>query len=156
MNEKQRGAEGFKIVPDSLNLSPVFIEEEDGSHLTALYRELEARTVDVISLSHGIDLWVDDEGLLVSEPQINVFMEYLIAALTGGRLTQRLVGTGVFLATNEEGNTVSLNPEQVSALNEAKDLAVQWFAEHRDIYTDGAETLTAPDPQSVFKEWEEK
>lgn len=36
---------------------------------------------DVISLEHHIDLWVDDEGLLVAEPQLNLPATLLAHAL---------------------------------------------------------------------------
>ncbi len=145
-----KDAVGYKLVPDSLQLEQVTIEASEGNHLAALYRELDARSVDIIRLPEGIDLWVDDEGLLTADPQINVFMEYLIGALTNLRLTQRLVGNGIFLSNDGNGKTVSLSAKQRAIIIKAKTLATKWFAEHRDIYMVGAETLEPTEPSFTF------
>lgn len=66
---------------------------------------------DVISLEHGIDLWVDDEGLLVDQPQLNLPATVLAHALGA---TTAVFGTAVVLSVEPEtGETRGLSDAQL-------------------------------------------
>lgn len=103
-------AQGFLITPDDNELKAVTIKNSNGSHLQDLYEALNCRVVDVVRLSDEIDLWVDDEGMLVPEPQPNLLLSYM--AITFG-WNGPIYGSGVFLSNNPEtGETISLTPRQ--------------------------------------------
>lgn len=65
---------GFLVAPDSAELTEVTIEpdENGGTHLRSLYAALDVSYVDLISLSDGIQLWVDEEALLKKDVQPNL------------------------------------------------------------------------------------
>lgn len=68
------------------------------------------RSVDVISLEHRIDLWVDDEGLLVAEPQLNLPATLLAHALG---VQTAVFGTAVALSVDPAtGETQALSAAQ--------------------------------------------
>ncbi|RFA17845.1 DUF3846 domain-containing protein [Subtercola boreus] len=82
------------------------------TRLSGMYEQIGCRTVDVIGLEGRIDVWVDDEGLYMQEPN---------PTLTGMlRLTRpfqtHLSGAGLFLTTDEEGDTLPLTPEQIATV----------------------------------------
>lgn len=70
--------------------------------------------VDVVALSSDLDMWINDEGLLVGL-LVNILATG-IAALHG-MTHQAYVGTAVFTGgTDAEGNTLPLSEEQVQLL----------------------------------------
>lgn len=72
---------------------------------------------DVISLEHGIDLWVDDEGLLVEQPQLNLPATVLAHAL--GAATA-VFGTAVVLSVEPEtGESQGLSDAQLHRVLQA-------------------------------------
>lgn len=84
----------------------------DGSILAGL-QEAVGGLVDVVSLTDQVDLWVNDEGLYVCEP--NPFATLVASGF--GRWTQPYLGTAVFTGgVDGEGRTLSLGDEVVEAL----------------------------------------
>lgn len=83
---------------------------------------------DVISLEHGIDLWVDDEGLLVSEPQLN--------------LPATLLAHGLGVRTAVFGTAVALSVEP--ATGETRGLSDAQARRVRQVLAEpGPDTTTA-------------
>ncbi|MFF0818628.1 DUF3846 domain-containing protein [Rhodococcus sp. NPDC003318] len=80
----------------------------------ALREAIGCRWFDVVALGPGLDMWVDDEGLVVNEPVVNV-VATLIARSYGFRW-QPYAGTVVFTSSDDEGDAVSLSRNQVAAL----------------------------------------
>lgn len=80
----------------------------DGDEIRKL---IGCRAFDIVGLEHGIDLWVDDEGLLQAEPVLNRPATILAHAL--GAQTA-LFGTAVALSVDlTTGEPISLTDEQV-------------------------------------------
>lgn len=76
------------------------------------YRLIGCTTVDLVRCLHRIDCWVDDEGLIVNEPERNVVAEMMISNLSAQQLAQPIAGTVVFTGSTEDGETVGLNADQ--------------------------------------------
>ena len=108
---------GLLLKDDDVELWDVELRRENGYLLNSMYDLLGCRSVDVIRLTDSIDLWVDDEGMLVSEPKVNTVLMNITYAFGHGY--QPLFGSGLFLSTNEDGETVSLTPEQVVVVRNA-------------------------------------
>lgn len=110
--------DGLLLKPDSTELVDAELWQENGSTLRALYHHLQCRAVDVIRLTDSIDLWVDDEAMLVSEPQVNTVLTNITIAF--GHYFQPIHGAGLFLSGNDKtGATETLTPEQVSIIRNA-------------------------------------
>lgn len=89
-----------------------------GSTLQHFYAEIGCHTVDCVGLAADLDMWLDDEGLLVEEPRIN-HGATAIAAMYG-KTFQPYVGTVVFTGgVDDEGNTLGLDALQIKALRRA-------------------------------------
>ena len=75
---------------------------------------------DVVGLPDGIDVFVDDEGLYRAEynPVLSEMVREKLAAPIG----YRLHGTGVFLGSNDDGDTLSLTVRQRATV------AASWFS----------------------------
>ncbi len=86
-----------------------------GSTLEALYRTIGCQFVDVVHLGDGIDMWVDDEGLHISE--LNPLASFI--ASTYGFTAQPYFGNVVFAAVDRIGETVSLSADQMALLHRA-------------------------------------
>jgi hypothetical protein len=78
------------------------------SRLSGMYEAITCSTVDVVGLDGEIDLWVDDEGLYMQEPNPTLTAMVRIT----NPFQTHLSGPGLFLGTNEDGDTVSLTTEQ--------------------------------------------
>ncbi|TDP92391.1 uncharacterized protein DUF3846 [Leucobacter luti] len=75
------------------------------------------RMFTVVSLSQDIDLFVDDEALLVAEPELNLPLTVIAHALGS---PQVLFGNGFAAGADDEtGETVGLTPAQKYAVNTA-------------------------------------
>lgn len=73
-----------------------------------------AGCVDVVALNQDLDMWINDEGLIVGLP-VNMLATG-IAALHG-RTHQAYVGTAVFTGgADAEGGTLPLSEQQVRLL----------------------------------------
>ena len=82
----------------------------DSTFLDECYKAIGCDCVTVARLPLGIDAWVDDMGLLKS----NNPCVYLFDIFTGEMAYPTpLAGNIVFSSSNEEGETVSLNNEQL-------------------------------------------
>ena len=66
-------------------------------------------TMDVVTVANDIDMFVDDEGLLVSGNQVNEI------SFADGSLTENLylAGNILMLSHDYEGNSTTLNEEQL-------------------------------------------
>ena len=100
-------------VPVTDDTTTVNLDRSDGTVLEALYRTIGCHLVDVVRLDHGIDMWVDDEGMITSE--VNRRATLLAWAL--GLTTQLYFGDVVFASSDEHGETVSLSSDQEDLLN---------------------------------------
>jgi hypothetical protein len=78
------------------------------SLLAGMYDATSCNEVAVIHLDGEIDLWVDAEGLYRQEPNTTLTSMARIM----NPFQSHLSGAGLFLATNEDGDTVTLNPAQ--------------------------------------------
>jgi hypothetical protein len=75
---------------------------------------------DRVALPGDIDVFVDDEGLYRAE--YNPVLSEMVREKLGAPLGYRLHGTGVFLGSNDEGDTLSLTPSQRATV------AASWFS----------------------------
>ena len=108
---------GILIDPKAREIREVEIEkDENGSYLTAMYRELDCELVDaapeVMSYLPGHpadDLWFDDEGRFRAD-DCGVFRL--------SRMFYPIVGRGLILGADREGNSIShhLTPEALEFL----------------------------------------
>lgn len=62
--------------------------------------------LEVVGLPNGIDMWLNEEGLLVG-------MKDNLAVVMNGRITHQIVGNVFFAAHDKEGNTIGLNEYQM-------------------------------------------
>ena len=108
---------GILIDPKAREIREVEIEkDENGSYLTAMYRELDCELVDaaqeVMSYLPGHpadDLWFDDEGR---------FREDDCGVIRLARMFYPIVWRGLILGADREGNSIShhLTPEALEFL----------------------------------------
>ncbi len=91
-------------------LREVYLETKDGNHLADMYRLLECERVDLVR-GPGVDLWIDDEGLLTQrDPLLLVENESI-----GYR--QWLMGSVLVTGgADSEGETLPLTEAQSAAL----------------------------------------
>ncbi|WKX01984.1 DUF3846 domain-containing protein (plasmid) [Rhodococcus aetherivorans] len=80
----------------------------------ALRAALDCQTFDLVRIGPGLDMWIDEEGLLVGEPVVNRVATLIAKA--HGFVWQRYVGAVVFTSVDDEGETQSLREGQVEAL----------------------------------------
>jgi hypothetical protein len=80
--------------------------------LTFCYKQIGCDTVDLVRLSHGIDMWVDDEGLYTQMPNRTA----TVLAREMDYPAQVLCGNVVLTRTNRMGDTVDLEPEDIDAI----------------------------------------
>ena len=97
------------------------VDLDDTRMLDELNRVVECRIFDIVSLDHGIDVVVDDEGMLQPHPQLNLALTIIIHAL-GGRTA--ICGNGILVGSTDEGETVSLTDEQRAIINRVFDHGV--------------------------------
>lgn len=83
----------------------------DGPQVNTL---LNCRCADVVRLAQGLDMWVDDEGLMVAEPMVNEVATRIARAYGFG--FQPYVGPVLFASVDDEGETVGLTSGQISSL----------------------------------------
>lgn len=75
------------------------------AHSVEEMQRLVGGLLDCVALSDGVDIWCNDEALLVSEPKANRFVEE-----TG----QEIFGDFFLARRNEEGETLSLTDSDIS------------------------------------------
>ena len=108
---------GILIDPKAREIREVEIEkDENGSYLTAMYRELDCELVDaapeVMSYLPGHpadDLWFDDEGRFRADD---------CGAFRLSQMFYPIVGRGLILGSDKEGNSIShrLTPKAIEFL----------------------------------------
>ena len=76
------------------------------ARLRFMYEEIGCSTVDMVALTPTVDVWVDDEGMYNSQPNIvgATVVENLVRT-TGRTLRQPLFGTLLFLSRDGEDAT---------------------------------------------------
>ncbi len=79
-------------------------------HLRSLRENIDCEWIDRVGLDKGIDMWVDDEGLLTDKP-LNVLASRYVD-MARGRTGAVIAGTVVFAGLDGE-NTVNLTQEQM-------------------------------------------
>lgn len=81
--------------------------------LEEMYEQIQCDIVDVVEITEGIDVWVDDNGLF--KPG-NTVLEYKIK--DNPDITLHLSGNALFLSSNDEGESIGLTMKQLSWLGE--------------------------------------
>lgn len=86
------------------------ISLDKGNVSTQLGELIGCNLFDVVHLEYGIDVYVDDEGLLVERPVLNLALTVLAHALGTPAV---LFGNGVVLGGDDDtGDTLGLTGEQ--------------------------------------------
>lgn len=79
--------------------------------LAAMYESLDCRIVEVVSLWDSVDMWADEEGLLVANPEVNTLATWLASCARGA--FSPIVGNVILLGANEAtGATRSLSGDE--------------------------------------------
>lgn len=99
------------LLTEEGDLKEVDVANTDGSHLASMYELLECRTVECVSLTDNIDLWVDEEFVYTQQaPNLELTLTAVMLGWPGQHLIK---GKGLFLSVNyEEGETIALNETQ--------------------------------------------
>ena len=93
-----------------------FTEQRIAAGGEGVRESMGCRVFDVISLEHGIDLWVDDEGLLQAEPVLNL-PATILAHVLGVRTA--IFGTAIALSVDlSTGESKGLTDRQVHRIHE--------------------------------------
>lgn len=107
------------------NMTRVDLPAGDAERLQALYAALDCQTVDLVRLRDDLDMWADDEGVMVAEPVANPYATYV--AMRCGLPWQTYVGTVAFTGgADAEGATLPLS-------SEAEQQLWRWVAEVDDV-----------------------
>lgn len=96
---------GIKVIRCLPGMAPEVVTIEKG--LEALQREVGGY-IDVVGLESGVDAYVNDEGLLEGLP-----FNRALPTSYGARMVP-IVGPIIVAGHDEEGDTVSLTPTQLS------------------------------------------
>ncbi|MGB7237816.1 MAG: hypothetical protein WBD41_17800 [Rhodococcus sp. (in: high G+C Gram-positive bacteria)] len=117
-NENSAGADpGVRVMvldPDGRGAVLMLPRESDGGVGTGLRAVLECRWFDVVRCSDRLDMWIDDEGLIVGDPVMNEVATRIASFY--GLSWQKYAGRVVFASNTTEGATVGLSDGQVAAL----------------------------------------
>lgn len=87
---------------------------EEGGVGAALRAANDCWMFDVVRIGPGLDMWNDEEGLLVRKPVVNRVATLIAKA--HGFVWQPYVGAVVFNSVDDEGETQGLCEGQVEAL----------------------------------------
>lgn len=68
--------------------------------------------VDVLHIGHGIDIWLNDEGLLREDLPLN----FVVGSIKSGKVAHQICGNVVFASHDREGNTISLTQKQMEKI----------------------------------------
>ncbi|WP_193018660.1 DUF3846 domain-containing protein [Staphylococcus equorum] len=85
---------------------------ESVNEMNVFYQIIGCDLVEMPYLNHGISIVCDEEGLLKKPSDINQIRDLS----TGNTLD--ITGKLIFISTNDEGETVGLNQEQIGYLKE--------------------------------------
>jgi hypothetical protein len=86
------------------------VEVNPDETLRSMYLHLDCRSVDVVRLAEGLDMWIDDEGLYNSTVNIlatGVAREY-------GLTHQPYFGKALLLSNTSKGETIGLSDETIA------------------------------------------
>lgn len=78
-----------------------------------MYRALSCSMVERLSLSNGIDLWLDEDGMYTQKKH-NKKLSEIADQLT--KYEHRILGAGIFLSTDDWGDLASLSKEDYDML----------------------------------------
>lgn len=96
------------LTPDGI-LREVQLPADSSAQLAELYRLIGCSAVDVVRLTSRLDMWLDDEGLLVGKP---VNRKATLLAQHFGYRHQPYVGTVVLTGSGDAtGDTTSLSAD---------------------------------------------
>ena len=93
--------------------------------LEEMYKHIQCDMVDVVEITEGIDIWVDDNGLF--KPG-NTVLEYKLKSNAEEPL--HLAGNALFLSSDDEGNSIGLTMEQLNWIG--KELMVRPYGMTKD------------------------
>jgi hypothetical protein len=85
--------------------TPFFSEFHDGRFLSFAYAAIGCDLVERIRMTHDMDMWIDEEGLLTGQPY-NMKANLILAPYYGGMIN--IVGTVIIAGVNADGDTVSI------------------------------------------------
>lgn len=80
----------------------------------AIRSAIGCRWFDVVRLTEELDMWVDDEGAIVADAEVNLVATAIARAY--GAIWQPFCGVVVFAAHDGNGATVGLSDAQKDAL----------------------------------------
>jgi hypothetical protein len=80
----------------------------------AIRTAIGCRWFDVVRLSPDLDMWIDDEGAVLADAQVNVVATAIARAY--GAIWQPFCGVAVFAAHDRHGETVGLSERVKDAL----------------------------------------
>ena len=111
MNDTAKPLSAVTISPDGTTC----LMDLGDNALKGLYLAIECSTVDVVQLTPDLHMWVDDEGMLKEEPEVNLVATVIADSL--GRGTQPYYGTVVFTGgADEEGETQPISADLAAML----------------------------------------
>jgi hypothetical protein len=84
----------------------------EGDHLQSMYREIGCNLVDCVGLRADLDLWLDDEGKLKDNWEVNLAAS---ALLQRHGIPDLVAGTALLTGgADEEGYTLGISDETAS------------------------------------------
>ena len=86
----------------------------------ALREAIGCRLFDLVRLAPGLGMWLDDEGMCVADAKVT--RTATMMARHYGFRSQPYFGTVVFTSSDDEGETTSLDEDQVAALVASADV----------------------------------
>lgn len=101
------------------NTHTVSLIDLPAANLAAMYAAIGCDTVDLVRITEELDLWVDDEGLLVAEP--------LLWKFPG---TSPYAGKGLLLTSDARGNSHGLETvfDRLDAMTDHVRAGVTWLS----------------------------
>lgn len=81
-----------------------------GNTLAALYEAIGCDYVEVVRLPDGLDMWMDEEGALKPDAEMNLFAMAVAGSLAERFVRQAFVGTVVFAGVRRD-STVSISAD---------------------------------------------
>jgi hypothetical protein len=103
------------LIKKENRITAVIVEPGKQPRLTNVDNELESFQklvggyIEVVRLDNGIDAVINEEGKLIE-------LEPNIALLHNGEVYDYIAGTAVLVSHDDEGEFVSLTPEQIDGL----------------------------------------
>ncbi|WP_249354715.1 DUF3846 domain-containing protein [Rhodococcus sp. USK13] len=117
MSEKNQGQQQMRVqavrvgLDGSLEVIDLGAGESTGA---AIRTAIGCRWFDVVRLSPDLDMWIDDEGAVMADAQVNVVATEIARAY--GAFWQPFCGVVVFAAHDRHGETVGLSEPVKDAL----------------------------------------